>query len=51
MRHANLPVGGTIAIVVSLLLPSRAAGPVRALGAGAVAGAIGWGVADPLPPP
>ena len=50
LRYANLPVGGTIAIVVSLLLPQRAAGPARALGAGAVAGAVGWGIVDPLPP-
>ena len=50
LRYANLPVGGTIAIAVSLLLPKRAAGPVRALGAGAVVGAVGWGIADPLPP-
>ncbi len=50
LRYANLPVGGTIAIVVSLLLPARVAGPVRALGAGAVLGAVGWGIADPLSP-
>lgn len=49
LRYANLPVGGTIAIVVSLVLPARVAGPARALGAGAVAGAVGWGIADPLP--
>ena len=51
LRYANLPVGGTIAIVVSLLLPEPVAGPARALGAGAVVGAVGWGIADPLPPP
>lgn len=50
LRYANLPVGGTIAIVVSRLLPVRVSGPVRALGAGAVVGAVGWGIADPLPP-
>ena len=50
LRYANLPVGGTIAIVVALLLPKRAAGPARALGAGAVVGAVGWGIVDPLPP-
>ena len=50
LRYANLPVGGTIAIVVSLLLPGRVAGPARALGAGAVVGALGWAIADPLPP-
>lgn len=50
LRYANLPVGGTIAMAVSLLVSERAAGPVRALGAGAVVGAVGWGIADPLPP-
>ena len=50
LRYANLPVGGTIALAVSLLLPDGAARPVRALGAGAVVGAVGWGIADPLPP-
>lgn len=51
LRYANVPVGGTIAIGASLALPRRAAGPVRALGAGAFLGAVGWGFADPLPPP
>lgn len=50
LRYANLPVGGTIAIAVSFLLPRGAATPVRALGAGALAGAVGWGFVDPLPP-
>ncbi len=50
LRFANLPVGGTIAIGVSLVLPGRAATAVRALGAGALAGAVGWGFVDPLPP-
>ena len=51
LRFANLPVGGTIAIAASLLLPRNVAVPVRALGAGALVGAVGWGIADPLPPP
>ena len=50
LRYANLPVGGTIAMVVSVLLPVRVAVPARALGAGAVVGAVSWGIADPLPP-
>lgn len=50
LRFANLPVGGTIAIVASSFLPHRPAVAVRALGAGALVGAVGWGVADPLPP-
>ena len=50
LRYANLPVGGTLAIAASLVLPRRAAAPVRALGAGALVGAVGWGVVDPLPP-
>lgn len=49
LRFANLPVGGTIAIVLSTRLPRPVAGPVAALGAGAFAGAVGWGLADPLP--
>ena len=50
LRFANLPVGGTIAIAGSLFLPRGVAVPVRALGVGALAGAVGWGMADPLPP-
>ena len=50
LRFANLPVGGTIAIALSMVLPSRVAVPVRALGVGALVGAVGWGIADPLPP-
>jgi len=50
LRFANLPVGGTIAIVVSTVLPRGPAVAVRALGAGALVGAVGWGIADPLPP-
>jgi len=50
MRFANLPVGGTLAITASLVLPPRVAGTVRALGAGALVGAVGWAIVDPLPP-
>ncbi|MDQ3758936.1 MAG: hypothetical protein M3331_03195 [Actinomycetota bacterium] len=50
LRFANLPVGGTIALTAASLLPPAIAGPVRFLGAGAVMGAVGWGLADPLPP-
>ncbi len=50
LRNANLPVGGTLAILLSLLLPGRASGAVRSLGAGALVGAVSYGFADPLPP-
>lgn len=50
LRYANLPVGGTIAIAVSTRLPRPFTAPVRALGVGALLGAVGWGVVDPLPP-
>lgn len=49
LRYANVPVGGTIALTASTFLPRRIAGPVRALGVGALIGAVGWGLADPLP--
>jgi hypothetical protein len=51
LRFANLPVGGTVAIMASRLLPRALSRPVRALGAGALVGALGCGLADPLPPP
>lgn len=51
LRYANVPLGGTIALTGSLLVPQRIAGFVRALGLGAVAGAVGYGVFDPLPAP
>jgi len=50
LRYANLPVGGTIALISSTVVPARATGFVRALGLGAFAGAVGYGVFDPLPP-
>ncbi len=49
LRYANLPVGGTIAIVGSALLPARLGRMTRALGAGALVGAVGCGLVDPLP--
>ena len=50
LRFANLPVGGSIAIAVSFFLPRPTAVAARAVGAGALVGAVGWGFADPLPP-
>jgi len=50
LRFANIPVGGTIAMASSSHLPVGVAGVVRALGAGALVGAVGWGFVDPLPP-
>jgi hypothetical protein len=50
LRYANLPVGGTIALALSALLPEGPAAASRALGAGALLGAVGWGFVDPLPP-
>jgi hypothetical protein len=49
-RYADLPVGGTLALAASTVLPARSRGVLRALGLGAVAGAVGYGVFDPLPP-
>jgi hypothetical protein len=50
LRNANLPLGGTLAITAATVLPTKLRRPVRALGAGAVLGAVGWGLVDPLPP-
>lgn len=50
LRYANIPVGGTIALVLSAVAPERVAGALRALGTGALLGAVGWGIVDPLPP-
>jgi hypothetical protein len=50
LRYANLPVGGTIALGLSAILPERWAPAFRALGTGALLGAVGWGIVDPLPP-
>lgn len=50
LRYANLPVGGTLALLASRYVPGRLSRPVGALGVGAMLGAVGWGLADPLPP-
>jgi hypothetical protein len=50
LRYANLPVGGTIAIAAAAVLPARVGRVTRAVGGGALVGAVGWGVVDPLPP-
>lgn len=50
LRNASLPVGGTVLIAVSLLLPGRVGVVTRSLGAGVVVGVLGWGIVDPLPP-
>lgn len=55
IRRCDLPVGGTLALLVAL--PLRRAGRPRVavvvagLGIGAAAGAVGTGLVDPLPPP
>jgi hypothetical protein len=43
-------VGGTVAILISTRLPHEAAAPLRLLGVGALLGAVGWALVDPLPP-
>jgi hypothetical protein len=50
LRYADLPVGGTIALAVSVVAPEPISRAVRALGLGASAGALGFGCFDPLPP-
>jgi hypothetical protein len=54
LRRSDLPVGGTLALVAALALQlagqSGPAAVVAALGAGAAIGAVGTGLADPLPP-
>lgn len=53
-RRSDVPVGGILALLVALALQAagrrRAAAAVAALGAGAAVGAVGTGLADPLPP-
>jgi hypothetical protein len=51
LRYANLPVGGTIALAVAIVAPDAVTPGIRALGLGALAGALGYGFFDPLPPP
>lgn len=54
LRRSDLPVGGTLAGLAAALLRRaarpRAAAIVVGLGVGAAAGAVGTGLADPLPP-
>jgi hypothetical protein len=54
LRRSDLPVGGTAALVLALVLAlAGQSGPatvVAALGVGAAAGAVGTGLADPLSP-
>jgi hypothetical protein len=53
LRRSDLPVGGTLALGTALVLrrsgKPAAALVVAALGLGAAAGALGTGLADPLP--
>jgi hypothetical protein len=53
LRRSDLPVGGTLAFGMALVLRRvhrpRTALVVAALGLGAAAGAVGTGIADPLP--
>jgi hypothetical protein len=54
LRRSDLPVGGGAALLAAAVLRAagrrRAALIVSALGIGAAAGAVGTGLADPLPP-
>ncbi|MEA2825783.1 MAG: hypothetical protein QOG43_222 [Actinomycetota bacterium] len=54
LRRSDLPVGGTAALILALVLAvagqSHLAVVVAALGIGAAVGAVGTGLADPLPP-
>jgi hypothetical protein len=50
LRYANLPVGGMIALAVAVIAPDAITPGIRALGLGALAGAVGYGFFDPLPP-
>jgi hypothetical protein len=54
LRRSDMPVGGTlllmVALVLALLGQSGAAAVVGALGIGSAVGAVGTGLADPLPP-
>lgn len=54
LRRSDMPVGGTLALRAAVVLRATGrSGPasvVAALGAGAALGAVGTGLADPLPP-
>ncbi len=49
LRYANLPLGGTVALGVAIIAPDLVTPAIRALGIGALAGAVGYGFFDPLP--
>lgn len=53
LRRSDLPVGGTLALMIAgLLHKTGREGPARvvaALGAGAAVGAVGTGLLEPLP--
>jgi hypothetical protein len=54
LRRSDLPIGGTLALVVALVL-KLAGRPgialvVAGLGVGAACGAVGTGLSEPLPP-
>jgi hypothetical protein len=53
LRRSDLPAGGAAALLAAVVLRAtgqrRAAWAVAALGAGAAAGALGTGFAEPLP--
>jgi hypothetical protein len=55
LRRSDLPVGGAAALLTAVVLRTagqrRAARAIAALGAGAAAGALGTGFAEPLPQP
>jgi hypothetical protein len=50
LRYANIPLGGAVALGVASIAPDIATPAVRALGLGALVGALGYGFVDPLPP-
>jgi len=54
LRRSDLPVGGTLALLTAAALRQLghpgAAGVIAGLGVGAAAGAVGTGLAHPLPP-
>jgi hypothetical protein len=50
LRYANLPLGGTVALAVAIVAPDGITPGIRALGLGALVGAVGYGFFDPLPP-
>lgn len=49
-RYADIPVGGLIGLATAPLLPRRTRPYARALAWGALVGAVGVGLSDPLPP-